>query len=74
MPAGAERARRRSCTTGSSEALEGVDVVMLLRIQRERLEGALVPSMREYSRNFGVSQRAPRARAARARSSCTPAR
>jgi aspartate carbamoyltransferase catalytic subunit len=37
-------------------ALEGVDVVMMLRIQKERLEGsALVPSMREYSRAFGLN-------------------
>ena len=39
------------------EALEGVDVVMLLRIQRERLEGPYVPSMREYARKFGVSHK-----------------
>jgi len=39
------------------EALEGVDVIMLLRIQRERLEGSLLPSLREYSRTFGVAQR-----------------
>jgi aspartate carbamoyltransferase catalytic subunit len=39
------------------EALAGVDVIMLLRIQRERLEGPLLPSLREYSRNYGVSQR-----------------
>lgn len=38
-------------------ALEGVDVVMMLRIQRERLEGALIPSMREYSRTFGLNPR-----------------
>jgi len=38
-------------------ALEGVDVVMMLRIQRERLEGALLPSMREYSRTFGLNMR-----------------
>jgi aspartate carbamoyltransferase catalytic subunit len=38
-------------------ALEGVDVIMLLRIQSERLEGPLLPSMREYARKFGVSQR-----------------
>ena len=37
-------------------ALEGADVVMMLRIQRERLEGgALLPSMREYSRTFGLN-------------------
>jgi aspartate carbamoyltransferase catalytic subunit len=39
------------------EALEGADVVMALRIQRERLEGALLPSLREYSRTFGVGPR-----------------
>jgi aspartate carbamoyltransferase catalytic subunit len=38
-------------------ALEGVDVIMLLRIQSERLEGPLLPSMREYARKYGVSQR-----------------
>jgi aspartate carbamoyltransferase catalytic subunit len=38
-------------------ALEGADVVMMLRIQKERLEGALLPSMREYSRTFGLNQR-----------------
>ena len=39
------------------EALDGVNVIMLLRIQRERLQGALIPSLREYSRTYGVSQR-----------------
>ncbi len=38
-------------------ALEGADVVMMLRIQNERLEGALLPSMREYSRTFGLNNR-----------------
>jgi len=38
-------------------ALEGADVVMVLRIQRERLAGALLPSLREYSRTFGISER-----------------
>ncbi len=37
-------------------ALEGADVVMALRIQRERLSGALLPSMREYSRLFGINE------------------
>jgi aspartate carbamoyltransferase catalytic subunit len=36
-------------------ALEGADVVMVLRIQRERLSGALLPSLREYARLFGLS-------------------
>ena len=40
-----------------ADALKRVDVIMLLRIQGERFEGALLPSLREYSRNYGVSQR-----------------
>jgi aspartate carbamoyltransferase catalytic subunit len=36
-------------------ALEGADVVMALRIQKERLSGALLPSLREYSREFGIN-------------------
>jgi aspartate carbamoyltransferase catalytic subunit len=37
-------------------ALEGADVVMMLRVQRERLSGVFLPSMREYSRTFGLSK------------------
>jgi aspartate carbamoyltransferase catalytic subunit len=37
-------------------ALEGAHVVMMLRIQRERLGAALLPSLREYSRFFGLSR------------------
>ena len=35
-------------------ALDGVDVVMMLRLQRERMSGGLVPSAREYFRFFGL--------------------
>ena len=34
--------------------LAGVDVVMMLRLQRERMTGGLVPSAREYFRFFGL--------------------
>ena len=37
-------------------ALEGVDAVMMLRIQQERVGAALLPSLREYSREFGLSR------------------
>lgn len=37
-------------------ALEGADVVMMLRIQRERLAGAFFPTMREYSRLYGLNR------------------
>ncbi|MCL2450212.1 MAG: aspartate carbamoyltransferase catalytic subunit, partial [Polyangiaceae bacterium] len=38
-------------------AIEGCDVVMMLRIQTERLSGAMIPSTREYARTFGLSAR-----------------
>ena len=34
--------------------LEGVDIVMMLRLQKERMVGGLVPSAREYFRFFGL--------------------
>jgi aspartate carbamoyltransferase catalytic subunit len=38
-------------------AIEGADVVMMLRIQLERLGAKLFPSLREYSRQFGLTER-----------------
>lgn len=38
------------------EALEGADVVNVMRIQLERQEGGLIPSLREYNRTFGITQ------------------
>lgn len=38
-------------------ALEGVDVVNVLRIQMERQQQGLFPSLREYSRLFGINQK-----------------
>ena len=38
------------------EAIDGADVVMALRIQLERLAGALFPSVREYSATFGLDR------------------
>lgn len=39
------------------EAVEGADVVMVLRLQLERQKKGLFPSIREYSRLFGVDRR-----------------
>ena len=41
-------------TRSMAEGLKGADVVMMLRLQRERMEGAFVPSVREYFRYFGL--------------------
>lgn len=39
-----------------TEAIRGVDVVMMLRIQSERQEGAIFPSLREYSKFYGLTR------------------
>ncbi len=37
------------------EGLKGVDVVMMLRLQNERMRGALLPSSHEYFKHFGLT-------------------
>lgn len=44
-------------TTNVDEAIKDADVVMGLRIQRERQQSGLFPSVSEYSQFFGVSTR-----------------
>jgi aspartate carbamoyltransferase catalytic subunit len=39
-----------------SEGLRGADVVMMLRLQQERMSGAFVPSLREYYQFFGLTE------------------
>lgn len=39
-----------------AEGLEGADVVMMLRLQLERMNGAFVPSAREYYKFFGLDE------------------
>ena len=51
-------------TTSIDEAVEGADVVMMLRIQQERMHGHFFPSVREYFSLFGLT----RTRLARANS------
>jgi aspartate carbamoyltransferase catalytic subunit len=50
-------------TTSVDEAVEGADVVMMLRIQNERMHGHFIPSVREYFALFGMTpERLRRAR------------
>lgn len=56
MPVGIERLGAR-VTHRLDEALEGADVVMMLRIQRERQQGHLFSTEREYAETFGLSER-----------------
>jgi aspartate carbamoyltransferase catalytic subunit len=38
------------------EGINDVDVVMMLRLQRERMRSALIPSEHEYFKNFGLTE------------------
>ncbi len=42
--------------TDMDAGLKGADVVMMLRLQTERMDGAYVPSTREYFRFFGLTE------------------
>ena len=42
--------------TRLEEGLEGVDVVMALRLQNERMRGALLPSPQEYFKHYGLTE------------------
>jgi aspartate carbamoyltransferase catalytic subunit len=52
-----------SVTYDLDEAIVDADVVMMLRLQRERMANGLLPSLREYSARYGLTrQRMRRAR------------
>jgi aspartate carbamoyltransferase catalytic subunit len=62
VPAGIERFGVR-VSPSVDEAVAGADVIMMLRIQQERMQGAFIPSLREYFTTFGMTE----ARVARAK-------
>ena len=54
VPAGLDRLGVR-VTTSIDAALDGADVVMMLRVQHERMHGLFLPSVREYFALFGLT-------------------
>jgi aspartate carbamoyltransferase catalytic subunit len=53
---GAAAGRRFQVTSSIDEALRDADVVMALRIQRERMSAGLLPSLREYAARYGLTR------------------
>jgi aspartate carbamoyltransferase catalytic subunit len=45
-----------TATSSIDAAIGGADVIMLLRVQLERMEGAYFPSLREYFNVFGMTE------------------
>ena len=56
MPARPDILGADHVTSNLDEVLPDLDVVYMLRIQRERLEGAPYPSLREYNMLYGLTQ------------------
>ena len=42
--------------TDMREGLEGCDIIMMLRLQTERMQGSFVPSVREYFHFYGLDE------------------
>src|SRR5690606_15259188 len=55
LPSGIER-MGVEVFTSMKDGLKGADIVMMLRLQRERMTGAFVPSIREYFRYWGLDR------------------
>ncbi len=57
LPRGLEKIAGIQVCRRPEEALAGADVVMMLRIQLERQDRLLFPSIRDYARIFGLNRR-----------------
>jgi len=54
LPGGLEQLGVRVCTR-LEDGIRGADVIIMLRLQNERMKGALLPSAQEYFRNYGLT-------------------
>ena len=55
LPAGADRLGVEVCNN-MKDGLKDADIVMMLRLQNERMSGSFIPSSREYFHFFGLDQ------------------
>ncbi len=55
LPDGLEQMGVRVCTK-LDDGIRDADVIIMLRLQNERMRGALLPSAQEYFRNYGLTQ------------------
>lgn len=56
LPSKAETWGANHATTDFDSAIEGTDVVMMLRLQNERMDGGHLPSRREYYHFYGLTE------------------
>ena len=55
LAGGSENSRSLTVCPHPEDAIRGADVVMILRIQRERQDSAYFPTLREYSVHYGLT-------------------
>ena len=55
LPAGMDRQYGVAVFHDMRAGLEGADIVMMLRLQTERMQGSFVPSLREYFHLYGLT-------------------
>ena len=60
LPPRVRGARRRAAHTTSTTGVRDADVIMMLRIQRERQGAHFFPTLDEYSQYFGLTEDAVR--------------
>lgn len=57
LPIGLEQSYGVRVFTDADEGLKDVDVVIMLRLQRERMQGGLLPSEGEFFKLYGLTQK-----------------
>ncbi len=57
MPIGLEEQYGVRVFTNADEGLKDVDVVIMLRLQRERMQGGLLPSEGEFFKLYGLTEK-----------------
>ena len=56
LPPGIEQLGNVKVLSDMREAIKNVDVVMMLRLQTERMQGQFIPSAREYHHLYGLTE------------------
>lgn len=57
LPIGLTEQYNVKAFTNMDEAIKGVDVIIMLRLQHERMNGGLLPSQGEFFKQYGLTER-----------------
>lgn len=57
LPIGLKEQYKIKAFTHMDEGIEGVDVIIMLRLQKERMKGGLLPSEGEFFKQYGLTEK-----------------